>query len=374
MAKKKLYFYLHLIHGLFVLTLLLTGAFLYVPFLRISMVEYRYTIREFHSILGIVYFVFILAVIPYMAGYLRRHRFWQKTFHVCLQYSLGIGWAASGIFLWINNTNYLGIRQTSIGVHDVLSLFIVPWTLGHIGLWYLRKKGIKKRTHSRDQVHSTRDRGIIISRRDVLLLFAGAILSLLAGGLFRWYRPISDHFLAGLNEVKKRGYFRNYSLRNDPPVFDPAAWSLKADGLVEKPTAWTWEELMKLPKQTLTDDFHCVTGWSVLGVEWEGIPFREVVKAVGPRQEGIYVKMYSADQLYSETYQLKQLLEQNVILAYQLDGKALIPTQGAPLRLYHPSMYGYKSIKWLQRMEFTDARGLGYWEEKEGYDLDGYLS
>jgi hypothetical protein len=370
MAKKQtIYYYLHLIHGLFILTLLLTGAVLYVPSFRIFFVEYRWAIRGFHSVLGILYFIFILALIPYLITYLRRNRFWQKTFHICLQFSLGLGWAASGIYLWINNTTYLGIRELSLAVHDVLTLFIIPWTLGHIMIWYLRKKGKGKRIVSKD-----RDRGILISRRDVLILFSGAMVSLLLGGVFRWYRPISDRFLTSLSEVKRRGYFRIYSVRSDPPIYDPTTWSLLVNGLVQKPMEWLWEDLMKLPKQTFTHDFHCVTGWSVLGVEWEGIPFQELVKSAGPKQEGIYVKMYSSDKIYTETYELSQLLEQNVILAYKLDGKLLIPNQGAPLRLFHPAMHGFKSIKWLHHIEFTAERGLGYWEEKEGYDLNGYIS
>ncbi|MCY9667817.1 molybdopterin-dependent oxidoreductase [Paenibacillus alginolyticus] len=371
--KRSFYYYLHFVHGLMILILLVSGTVLYVPTLRIYFVEYRWTIREVHSILGILYFIFILSIIPHLVHYLRRNRFWKKTFHICLQYSLGLGWAASGIYLWINNTAYLRIRQVSLDVHDLLALFIIPWTFGHIMLWYFRKKGEGKRIVRRKRSGDDRDRGILYSRRDVVILFCGGMASILLGGLFRWYQPISTHFLAGLSDIKRRGYFRIYSVRNDPPAFDKTTWRLLVTGLIENPLEWTWDDLMKLPKHTFTHDFHCVTGWSVLGVEWEGISFQELVNSLEPRQEGIYVKMHSADKIYTETYLLSQLMEQNVILAYKIDGKELIGNQGAPLRLFHPAMHGYKSIKWLDHIEFTIERGLGYWEEKEGYDINGYI-
>lgn len=371
--KRNIYYYLHLVHGLLIFALLVTGAVLYVPFLRIYFVEYRWTIRTLHTIGGILYFIFILFILPILISYLRKNRLWQKTFHVCLHYFLGIGWFASGIYLWINDPTYLGIRQQTLLIHDVLTLFVIPWILLHITLWYIRKKRKGKQKNSRIHDHDAGDRRQLMTRRDVLILFIGGVASLILGGMIRWYQPISTQFLASLSEAKKRGYFRIYSLRNDPPAYDPATWRLSVDGLVQKSAEWTWEDLMKLPKQKFTYDFHCVTGWSVLGVEWEGIPFQALVKSVKPKQEAIYVKMYSADKLYTETYKLSQLMEENALLTYKLDGKALIQNQGAPLRLFHPAMYGYKAIKWINRIEFTSERGLGYWEEKEGYDIDGYL-
>ncbi|MFC4768069.1 molybdopterin-dependent oxidoreductase [Effusibacillus consociatus] len=369
MNKRRVYFYLHLFHGLLILLLLLTGAVFSIDPLRTLFGDAKWEIRQVHSILGIVYFLFILLSIPYIVQYLRSYKHWQKTFHICLMISLGLGWTVTGVYLWMNITAYLGIRQLSIMVHDALSLFVIPWILGHITLWYLRKTKKVKRAGNQD-----RDRGILIHRRDVIMLFGGALTALVLGGIVRWYQPISERFLAGLDVVKRRGYFRIYSVRSDNPPFDPTAWRLVVDGLVEQPGQFSLDELMKLPKQSYVRDFNCVTGWSVTGVEWDGILFHAVADRVGLKPGANYVKMYSADQLYTETYELSQLLQQNVILAYRLDGKPLNADQGAPLRLFHPDMYGYKSIKWLNRIEFTNERGLGYWEEKEGYDLNGYIA
>ncbi len=366
--KQTLYRYIHFTHALLILILLLSGAILFIPELRILLIEGRWQIRQFHIAVGIFYSLFLLAAIPLVFPYFKKHRSWRKTFHLCLMVFLGLLWTVTGIYLWINPAGYFTLRQLSITVHDAISLFIIPWILIHIGLWIYSKYQPKQ-----PRVVE-RDRGWLISRRDVLFLFGGTTIAMLLGGLTKWFQPISASFLASIEEVKRRGYFRIYSVSSETPVFDPATWRLRVDGLVQTPLELTFDELMQLPKHSYIQDFHCVTGWSVTGVKWDGIPLSELVKQAGVQPEGMYVKMYSSDQIYTETYEWSQLVGRDVIIAYQIDDKPLLESQGAPVRLFHPQMYGYKSIKWLERIEFTNRRDLGYWQEKEGYSLNGYLS
>lgn len=369
MIRKKIgYDLIHLLHAVFILILFISGMILYVPGLRTWFIEYRWEIRSFHTWQGIGYFTFILMACPIVYQYIKERALWQKAFHVLLMITLALAWTVSGLILYINDPSYLGLRQASIQIHDWLSLFIPFWVSGHIWLWYAKKKKL----YTPKYLTRARDRGNLLSRREVLILFAGGMVSFVLGGICKWVQPISSDFLSSLNQVKARGYFRIYSIRNDDPVFDPETWRLTVDGLVENKLSFTFEQLMSLPKTKYTHDFHCVTGWSVLGVSWEGVSFQEIAKQARPTTQ--YVKMYSADEFYTETYELEQLNQQNVILCFNLDGKPLIKSQGAPLRLFHPEMYGYKSIKWLHRIEFVERRDLGYWEEKEGYDLNGYIS
>ncbi|WP_019119987.1 molybdopterin-dependent oxidoreductase [Brevibacillus massiliensis] len=360
---------LHGIHAAVLSVLLATGACLYVPALRTMFGESIRQVRSAHIGVGLCYLLLLaIAVVP-TVQYLRRDRRWTKTFHVCLQYLLGAGWIATGIYLWGNNTEYLRLRQLASSIHGGLSLFIIPWALGHIALWYvgkIRQRGALRGPHDRG--------GQLFTRREVLVLFAGGLLALMAGGLLRWFRPLTDSSLASLDTGKRRGYFRIYSMTSEIPPFDPDEWRLTVDGLVEQKRDFTFAELTSLPSHVIVSDFHCSTGWSVTQVKWKGVPFSSLLELVNPEAAGTYVKMYSADRMYTETYELSQLLQQNVLLAYELDDKPLLPQQGAPLRLVHPDMYGYKSIKWLSRIEFTQQRGLGYWEEKEGYDLNGYIA
>ena len=60
------------------------------------------------------------------------------------------------------------------------------------------------------------------------------------------------------------------------PRFDPARWTFRCFGLVERPVSWTWEEFGRLPRVTVTSDIHCVTRWSRLDTVWEGVTARIV--------------------------------------------------------------------------------------------------
>ena len=68
------------------------------------------------------------------------------------------------------------------------------------------------------------------------------------------------------------------------PRFDPARWTFRCYGLVERETTWTWPEFQALPRVTITSDIHCVTRWSKLDNVWEGVPIREIVDRVKPRR------------------------------------------------------------------------------------------
>ncbi|MCD6483731.1 MAG: sulfite oxidase-like oxidoreductase [Candidatus Odinarchaeota archaeon] len=157
---------------------------------------------------------------------------------------------------------------------------------------------------------------------------------------------------------KKRFPILHY---DDVPEINPENFKLKIFGAVEKKITLTWEELMKLPKVKIKDDFHCVTGWSVLDVEWEGIPYKEIHKLARPKTDAKFVMFGSYDG-YTTNVPLEYLLDDNVILAYKLEGELLHPYHGGPLRLVLPKLYGWKSAKWVASIEYMTKNRLGYWE------------
>ncbi|MEM3726744.1 MAG: molybdopterin-dependent oxidoreductase [Candidatus Bathyarchaeia archaeon] len=149
------------------------------------------------------------------------------------------------------------------------------------------------------------------------------------------------------------------------PKIDLESWILVVDGEVEKPLRLGWNDIQEFPKIELVSDFHCVEGWSVLGCRWEGIRFKYIVNLVKPKENAKFVTFYCADG-YTTSLSLEELLKDNVLLAYKLDGKFLEEGLGAPLRLVVPDKYGYKSAMWLTRIKFTSKKELGYWESR-GY-------
>lgn len=153
------------------------------------------------------------------------------------------------------------------------------------------------------------------------------------------------------------------------PSFDPKTWSFRIFGLVEKEVALTWDEFMSLPKTKVVADFHCVTQWSRLNNEWEGVTFRDVMKLVVPKPEGRFV-MIHCDGAYTTNLPLETLMEEDVLFAYCHDGQVLPAEHGGPLRLVVPKLYAWKSAKWVRGLELMERDRPGFWESR-GYHMRG---
>lgn len=149
------------------------------------------------------------------------------------------------------------------------------------------------------------------------------------------------------------------------PKFNPETWRFRAYGAVERETEWTWAEFRALPSTTLTSDFHCVTGWSKLDNEWEGVPFREMAARVGPTPEATHCLVY-APSGYTANVPLETLMDEDVLFAWTHHGEPLEPKHGGPMRLVVPKRYGWKSVKWANAVRFLERDVRGFWEER-GY-------
>ena len=86
-----------------------------------------------------------------------------------------------------------------------------------------------------------------------------------------------------------------------------------------------------------------------------------------------HLKLTSFDGAYVETLTLDQARRDDVLIAHTLAGEDMSSEHGGPVRLFVAPMYGYKSIKWLDRIEVADhlPDGGGYWEHR-GYDIDAW--
>jgi DMSO/TMAO reductase YedYZ molybdopterin-dependent catalytic subunit len=149
------------------------------------------------------------------------------------------------------------------------------------------------------------------------------------------------------------------------PRFNPETWRFRAYGAVDREVEWTWEEFRALPSSPITSDFHCVTGWTKLDNEWEGVRFREVAERVGPTPEAGHCLVY-APSGYTANIPLETLMDDDVLFAWSHGGKPLEPKHGGPMRLVVPKRYGWKSVKWANAVRFLDRDIRGFWEER-GY-------
>ena len=167
--------------------------------------------------------------------------------------------------------------------------------------------------------------------------------------------------------------WRIYTIGNAIPRIDPAAYRLTIAGAVERPVTYTLDDLRALPRTEQVSDFHCVTGWSVYDVRWAGVRFRDLLAGAGPRHDAKALRFVSDEVPYDDTLSLPQALARDALLALDMDGKPLSEPHGFPARVVMPRMYGYKSVKWVTRIEVqTHLRHVGYWEQR-GYDEDAWV-
>ena len=210
--------------------------------------------------------------------------------------------------------------------------------------------------------------------RGVFLATVGAGVSSLLWGKAVWsgvsgvVSPVAE----GLLPVLPSSGWRIYSVADHMPAFDPATWRLTVGGLVDREVALDIHALRRLPRVEQVSTFHCVTGWTVKDVHWAGVRIADVIGPAQPHQAAQALRFVSAERPYEDYLTLRQASLHDVLLAYEMDGKPLTRAHGAPVRLVIPDMYGYKNVKWLERIELVAQNGRGYWENL-GYDVDAWV-
>jgi DMSO/TMAO reductase YedYZ molybdopterin-dependent catalytic subunit len=219
--------------------------------------------------------------------------------------------------------------------------------------------------------------GTPVGRRVFLgLLGVGAAGVLLGARVQDWLErevgPLIAKDGTGLASLLPIGRFRIYTVTGGLPSRSRADYRLKVDGLVDQPFTLTYDELVAMPPTKLTRDFQCVTGWRVPEVEWKGVRLADLLDRAGVQEPATALKFRSFDGAYTESLTLAQARRDDVIIAYELEGSPLSDEHGGPARLYVAPMYGYKSCKWLDRIELTKEVEEGYWEVR-GYDVDGWV-
>jgi DMSO/TMAO reductase YedYZ molybdopterin-dependent catalytic subunit len=145
------------------------------------------------------------------------------------------------------------------------------------------------------------------------------------------------------------------------PRFDPVRWSFRCFGLVEREVVWSWEEFARLPRVRMTSDVHCVTRWSKLDNQWEGVAIAEIMRHLRLRPTARYVLVH-ADPDYTTNLALPDLLQDDVLVALKHNGQDLAPDHGGPCRLVVPRLYFWKSAKWVRGLELRDYDEPGFWE------------
>jgi DMSO/TMAO reductase YedYZ molybdopterin-dependent catalytic subunit len=151
------------------------------------------------------------------------------------------------------------------------------------------------------------------------------------------------------------------------PAFRQDAWDLRVLGETESGSEhrWDWAALAKLPRTQIVADFHCVTKFTIQGVAWDGIAADDVLRAAPPSPAVTHVLIW-ADFGYSANVRITDFAADDTLLATHRNGAELSPEHGYPLRLVVPSLYAWKSVKWVRAIEYLTRDRRGFWEER-GY-------
>jgi methionine sulfoxide reductase catalytic subunit len=160
-----------------------------------------------------------------------------------------------------------------------------------------------------------------------------------------------------------------------PRLLRTRPWTVVMDGLCRRPARYAFDDLVR-PHRVVdrTYRLRCVEAWSMV-IPWQGIPLRDVLRRAEPLPSARFVEfttLHDPEQMpgqrravlewpYVEGLRLDEAMHPLTLLATGLYGRALPAQNGAPLRLVVPWKYGFKSIKSIVRIRFTDRQPRTAW-------------
>jgi DMSO/TMAO reductase YedYZ molybdopterin-dependent catalytic subunit len=185
-----------------------------------------------------------------------------------------------------------------------------------------------------------------------------------------------------LDEVEVREYqgeklssindFRENSIKG-PQYVDEKNYTLKITGLVENPKTYSYEEVLEnFPSYKKVVTLFCVEGWNTK-ILWKGILVSDIIEQSKPTTEANTIIFHAYDG-YTTSLELDYVVNNSIIIAYEMNNVTLPPQRGFPFQLVAESKWGYKWIKWITDIELSDDLNYrGFWESR-GYSNKGNLN
>ncbi|MBI2849612.1 MAG: protein-methionine-sulfoxide reductase catalytic subunit MsrP [Chloroflexi bacterium] len=165
-------------------------------------------------------------------------------------------------------------------------------------------------------------------------------------------------------------------------------WTVEVGGLVNKPQTFAIEDLLKkFPPEERIYRMRCVEAWSMV-IPWLGFPLSKLLQEVEPTAAAKFVRftaLYDPEQMpgqedrtydwpYIEGLRLDEAMHDLTLLSNGLYGKALLPQNGAPLRLVAPWKYGFKSIKSIVRIDLVEEMPVSLWMAASPHEYGFYAN
>ena len=197
--------------------------------------------------------------------------------------------------------------------------------------------------------------------------------------------------LNSFEEITTYNNFYEFGMGKTDPAensgdFKPKPWSISLEGLINNPQVLDLEKLLR--NVTIEDRVYrlrCVEAWSMV-IPWQGFPLSEIIKIADPLSSAKFIQfvtVFRPEEMpgqkrkllpwpYVEGLRMDEAMHPLTILSTGLYGHDLLNQSGAPLRLVVPWKYGFKSIKSIIKISFTESRPVSTWQSLAPHEYGFY--
>lgn len=282
-------------------------------------------------------------------------------------------WLLSLVLLWpVVGTHYYGLPS---GRATLVTAFSFLIACGIYGASLIAGYGII----ARQSATQTSSEQVVSGRRSLLIGAAGAVVAFAANMIWRRLYSVATFAYDGtqyrgdsVQFITPAAQFYVVTKNVIDPNVNPELWRLEIAGMVERPRAYSFAELVNLPSVMQETTLMCISnpvgGGLMSNAVWKGVPLRGLLEAAGPRPEIAKVVFRAVDG-YDDTIPLAKAMEPTTLVAYEMNGEKLPFIHGYPVRLIVPGLFGEKSVKWVTRIELV-ARDVQGFYEKQGWGPD----
>jgi DMSO/TMAO reductase YedYZ molybdopterin-dependent catalytic subunit len=168
------------------------------------------------------------------------------------------------------------------------------------------------------------------------------------------------------------------------PRLDRAPWTVSISGAVARPRTLAMDDFVRLPAQEEVVTLECagnLVGWGgVSNARWTGVSLGSLLKAAGVKDDAAEVILVGADggaereaggieiDAYARSIPLSKAMDSATLVAFKMNGEALPPLHGGPLRAVIPGWYGMDSVKWLKEIVVAREPFAGFYQARRYYE------
>jgi len=274
---------------------------------------------------------------------------------------------AVGILLWpVLGTHYFGlpiVRATVVTLAGLVVAFVCFERTLVLGFRFLTKPAMQ--ANNQEFTPSLGRRTLIFGGLGLLVAGGGA-------GLLRKLYRIATFSYDGtqykgraVQAITPNEQFYCVTKNVVDPVVNASLWRLEVTGLVQNKQTYRLDRLKALPSVTQETTLMCISNGLDAGLMsnavWKGVPMSTLLSAATPLAGAAKVRLHGVDN-YTDTFPLEKAMDPTTLVVYEMNGEALPHRHGFPARVIVPGYFGEKHVKWITRIEVSDANAKGFYE------------